>query len=245
MSSVVLAIADLLVEVGRPLLVGVDGPDGAGKSHFARALAHELAGRGRAVQDASVDDFHHPRAHRHALGRTPETVWTRSYDYRAICRELLDPWRRGSGTPYSPTWHDLDSDQPLTAAQTVPERGILVVDGVFLQRPELIDRWDLTVYLDVPPEVTVARMARRDGTPEDPAHPDQRRYLLAQEHYRTTCDPLGAADVVVDNADWQQPAIRPLPHGGAWRRQGDEIVRTVRLPADATDRAAAIDRLVD
>src|SRR3546814_17844780 len=105
---------------------------------------------------------------------------------------------------------------------TVPERGILIVDGVFLQRPELIDRWDLTVYLDAPPEVTVARMATRDGTPEDPEHPDKRRYLLAQERYRPSCDPLGSDSVVVGNADWTRPVIRPVHNGRPGRRQGDE-----------------------
>ena len=44
----------------------------------------------RPVVRASVDGFHHPRAHRHAPGRTGETFWSRSYDYPALRRELLD-----------------------------------------------------------------------------------------------------------------------------------------------------------
>ena len=78
---------------GRPVLVVVDGADGTGKTVFADDLAPLLP---RAVR-ASVDDFHHPRSHRHALGRTGETVWERSFDYVAVRRELLDPWRRGAG----------------------------------------------------------------------------------------------------------------------------------------------------
>lgn len=245
MTALVFAeLADLLSDVRRPVLVAVDGPDGGGKTEFARALVAQLDTRGVPVEHSSVDCFHHPRAHRHALGRTPEAIWTRHFDYRAMRRELLDPWRRGPGAAYTPVWHDVERDEFVEPAEcVVPERGVLVVDGVFLQRPELAALWDLTIYLDVPPEVTVARMARRDGTPDDLGHPDQQRYLRAQERYRATCDPIELADVVVDNSDWTAPVVRaasPVPH---WRREGDEIVREVRLPASAHDRASAIDRL--
>ena len=50
-------------------------------------------------------------------------------------------------------------------------------------------------------------MAARDGVPGDPAHPDQRRYLDAQRIYRAAADPLGSADLVVDNADPARPVI--------------------------------------
>lgn len=246
-AQVIAAIADLVADVRRPTLVAIDGPDGAGKTHFARSLVEELSGRGMVVAHSSVDCFHHPRERRHATGRTPEAVWTRHFDYRAMRRELLDPWRGGPGATYTPVWHDVDRDQYVEPDPcVVPEQGVLVVDGIFLQRPELVDAWDLTVYLDVPPEVTVARMSSRDGTPPEPDHPDQARYLRAQEIYRSTCDPLGLADVVVDNADWREPTLRASDGAGtAWRRDGDQIVREVRLPADATERAAAIDRLAD
>lgn len=252
--EVVAAVADLLAGVCRPVLVGIDGADGAGKTHFATTLVAELARRGTAVEHASVDAFHHPRAHRHATGRTPEAVWSRSFDYRTMRRELLDPWRHGPGATYTPAWHDVDADRYLDPVEgQVPDEGVLVVDGVFLQRDELVDYWDLAVYLDVPPEVTVARMAERDGSVDDVAHPDQQRYLRAQEIYRSTCDPLGRADVVVDNSDWAVPVLRPGAGGPTtsplrsplWRREGDEIVREVRLPAGALDRAAAIDGLTD
>ena len=51
-------------------------------------------------------------------------------------------------------------------------------------------------------------MAARDGVPDDPDHPDQRRYLDAQVIYRETCGPRERADVVVDNSDPARPRIR-------------------------------------
>jgi uridine kinase len=185
----------------------VDGADGAGKTVFADDLAPLVPGAVR----ASLDDFHHPREHRHARGRTGETVWERSFDYAAVRRELLDPWRRGAGATYRLRWHDLATDALVDPAveppARVPEAGVLLVDGVFAQRPELSDAWDLVVRLEVPDEVRVARMARRDGVSPDPDHPDQRRYREAQAIYRARCAPQDTADVVVDNTDVDHPRV--------------------------------------
>jgi uridine kinase len=186
------------------VLVVVDGADGAGKT----VLADELALLVPAAVRASLDDFHHPREHRHALGRTGETVWERGFDYAAVRRELLDPWRRGPGSPYRVRWHDVATDAHVDAGDPppqVPDRGVLVVDGVFAQRPELAGLWDRVVWLEVPDEVRIARMAARDGVSADREHPDQRRYLDAQRIYDAVCTPRASADVVVDNADPHHP----------------------------------------
>lgn len=236
-------IAGLLPPSGRPLLVAIDGADGAGKTTFADRLADAVRGP---VVRASVDDFHFPRVHRHALGRTGETVWSRSYDYRALRRELLDPWLAGPGSSYRCRWHDLTTDayveQPTAV---VPEGGVLVVDGVFAQRPELRDLWDLVAYLDCPHDVRVARMADRDGTPPDPEHPDHRRYYDAQVIYGDLCDPRASADLVVDNTDPDAPFVisaqEPPP---GWQLEDGRLARTISLAVDRADVAHRINQLL-
>ena len=199
MTSALDRVAGRVPSLDRPVLVAIDGADGAGKTTFADALAERLAGDGRAVVRATVDDFHHPRAHRHGLGRTAETVWSRSFDLAALRRELLDPWRRGPGSAYRRRWHDLVTDTYFDERpEPVPDRGLLLVDGVFVQRPELAAVWDLVVWLEVPDQVRIARMAVRDGTVDDVSDPDQQRYLGAQRIYRETCDPARSADLVIE-----------------------------------------------
>jgi uridine kinase len=198
-------LASRVSALDRPAVVAVDGGDGAGKTTLADELAVLVPGAVR----ASIDDFHHPRAHRHALGRTAATVWARTFDLDALRRELLDPWRCGPGTPYRRRRHDLATDAYVDdPPDVVPADGVLVVDGVFAQRPELVDAWDLVVYVHADDAVRVARMAARDGVPDDPDHPDQRRYLDAQRLYQDRCRPSERADVVVDNSDPDVPVIR-------------------------------------
>lgn len=240
-------VADLIPEPSRPLLVAVDGVDGSGKTIFADELGQALLDRGDQVVRAGVDSFHLPRRVRHGGSRSSESVWTRHFDYRAMRRELLDPWLRGCGA-FRRAWHDVASDEYLDAApEPVPERGILLVDGVFTQRPELRDAWDLTIFLDVPFEVSIPRMAERDGSSPDVADPDQQRYIGAQELYFSACEPRKIADVIVDNADWAAPVlVRPAAPGPAvgWRQQGDALVRTVRVRTDRPDLARRL-RLID
>ena len=89
----------------------------------------------------------------------------------------------------------------------MPVEGVLLVDGIFAQRPELADAWDLVVWVHADDDVRVSRMAARDGVPDDPDHPDQRRYLDAQVIYQATCRPREHADVLVDNTDPDEPVI--------------------------------------
>ncbi|MGZ6754483.1 MAG: uridine kinase, partial [Nocardioides sp.] len=58
-----------------------------------------------------------------------------------------------------------------------PASAVVVVDGLFLHRDELVDAWDFSVFLEVPFDETARRMAVRDGSSPDHRHPRLRRYV--------------------------------------------------------------------
>jgi uridine kinase len=182
--------------------VGVDGVDGVGKSTFAAALAARLRARGRPVVHVSADDFHQPRAVRHRRGRdSPEGFWLDSYDYPALTENVLKPFGPRGTRRYRPAIHDLKTDATLDPPwQQAPPDALLIVDGLFLHRDELAGTWDFSVFLTAPFEVTVARMAARDGTHPDPAHPSQTRYVQGQHLYFAACKPWERASLVIDNS---------------------------------------------
>jgi uridine kinase len=121
---------------------------------------------------------------------------------------VLGPLGPGGSRRYRPAAHDLASDQPRNPGEQVaPPGAVLIVDGLFLHRDELAGEWDFSVFLDVPFEVTARRMAGRDGSSPDPAHPSLRRYRQAQRLYAAACAPDRRATVVIDNTMLDVPRL--------------------------------------
>ncbi len=204
--NVLSSVADLLPAQGLAR-VGVDGVDGAGKTTFCDDLAEVLRARGRTVVRASVDDFHHPRATRWQRGPTsPEGFFLDSFDHERFAADLLVPF--AAGRPFRRASHDLATDAYVDApAEVVPPPAILLVDGIFLHRDELVRHWDFSVFLAVDFAVSVARMAVRDGSPSDPDDPRNHRYVGGQRLYFAKCDPAARADLVIDYNDLAEPRM--------------------------------------
>ena len=199
------------------VIVAVDGLDGAGKTVFADGLAEVFAETGDAVFRAGIDGFHRPRIERYARGRrSPEGFYLDSYDYPTFRRVLIDPFRDGAQTAAATGFQlaafDVVRDAPVESQWvTAPLDAVLVVDGIFLNRPPLRDLWDWSIWLDVPFEMAFARMALRDGSDPDPDAPANARYRQGQELYLDEARPREAASVIVDNTDLARPRI--VGHG--------------------------------
>ena len=221
MSIRIRVLTDLLTELravgpGRRALVALDGVDGAGKSTIARELVG-LAQKGsggagtasvRPVAAAGIDGFHHPRAVRCARGKGPETFYRDSYDYSAFVESVVEPFRRGEAIVVA-VW-DVDADRPIEPEPRIlPSDCVLLVEGIFLHRPELRSLWDASVWVDVPCEVSVPRGNERfpgrfDADPEDESN---HRYVGGQRLYFAEATPWEQATWVLDNRDLDRPTL--------------------------------------
>ncbi|MCV0396497.1 MAG: uridine kinase [Rhizobiaceae bacterium] len=197
---------------GRRIIVAIDGVDGSGKTNFADELAPLIRARGRHVVRAGVDGFHHPRRIRYRRGRdSPDGFFRDSYDYDALKRDLLAPFRAGERGVRTVRF-DHRTDRPVPSPPlAVDETSTLILDGIFLHRDELAGWWDMSIYLDVPFSVSYARMAARDGSDPDPGAPSNRRYLEGQRLYLRHCAPLERASLVIDNRLIEAPRVVRAP----------------------------------
>ncbi len=216
-------------EIGAgPALVAIDGASGTGKSTFADELARTLERGGRTVVRAGIDSFHRPRAERYQLGpESAEGYYRDSHDLAGVRRELLDPFAAGAGS-FRRAIFDEPSDQPLTEpAERVPSDGVLVFDGLFLHRPELVDMWTLSIFLvaDARREAAWQEYLNRD-LPTDPgeraaeiarrvARARRPRYVDGQALYERAADPRTRANVVIDNDDLGHPRIVAMRESSA------------------------------
>lgn len=198
--------------VGHPLRVAVDGPPAAGKTMLADELAVVLRARGREVIRAWIESFLLPRAQRYRRGEySAEGCYEDSFDYSALQGVLLEPLGAGGDRRFRDAVYDKGTDsalfKPLTTATA---DAVLLFDGVFLLRPELIERWDLRIFVSASFEQTVDRARIRDlqlyGSTADVERRWRERYIPSQQHYFETVRPTDLADIVVDNDDIQRPA---------------------------------------
>jgi len=191
------------------VLVAIDGPDAAGKTTLADDLVQHLE---VPWLRSSIDGFHQPQAIRAMRGAlSPVGYFHDSFNYDALTAKLLTPFRTGEPRVCTGVF-DWRADTPVEEVFVpVPERAILVFDGVFLLRAELRDLWDLSVYLRVRSSVVLDRALNRDvgvlGSRDEVRGRYEARYVAGQALYQAECEPERHADVLVDNSDFSDPVV--------------------------------------
>lgn len=171
----------------RPVRVAIDGADASGKTTLAVELEPLLEERGRPVLRVSIDDFLHPREVRYRRGsESPEGYYLDSFDHEALRVRVLE--------------------------QHEPRDAVVLVDGVFLLRPELDGLWDFSVFVDADFDELLRRGVERDGarfgSPDEARRRYLTRYLPAQARYIAEVEPARRADVVLENTDPRAPVLR-------------------------------------
>lgn len=212
------AIAEFIAAVDRPhpVRVAIDGRTASGKTTVADELANELGRIGRATIRTSIDGFHRPKRDRYARGRhSPEGYYFDARDLDAIRRLLLDPLDTGGTLTYRTASFDLETDLPIIApVHQAGQKDILIVDGTFLQRPELRDAWEVVVFVDVDAATAAERGAARDakqlGGRETAEVLYRDRYAPAFAIYEKLSQPLQKAHIVLDNRDFETATARIL-----------------------------------
>ncbi len=210
-SSLLQELADIISskQAKHPIRVGVDGVDAAGKTYLADELAQHIQGRN--VIRASIDGFHNPREYRYRKGRlSPEGYYYDSFNTQKMIDILLEPLGPSGSLEYKTAYFDYRTNSPIdVSAQNAATDDILIVDGIFLFRPELLNFWDMKIFVDVPFSITVPRAVIRDGEGDESETREQyeKRYVPGQVLYFDDANPKEQADIVIDNSDFENPSI--------------------------------------
>lgn len=203
------------INAGGRGLIAIDGLDGAGKTVLAEELVQLAAQDGlRPIAALSIDGFHHPRSVRYAKGRGPESFYRDSYDYTAFKQSVVTAFKQGLSVAAA-VW-DVASDVSVEGTHAeleLPQDCVLLVDGIFLHRPELRELWDVSIWVQVPFAVSVPRGNERflGQYDPDPEAESNHRYIGGQRLYFAQCSPWEMATWIFDNEDLAHPTLRPPP----------------------------------
>ena len=218
--QVVVAVAELIATMpqDRPVRVAIDGPDAAGKTTLADELRRPIEAAGRPVVRVSIDGFLRPRRERsEGDAQSADGYYREAFAAEEFVRLVLAPLRVGGDRTIRQAAYDYRTDTRTIGEPLVVEvDAVVLVDGVFLQRPAFRGEWDVVVYVHVSGEATLDRARMRDaelfGSVEETERRYRDRYLPAQKLYRDEADPIAHAHVLIDNEDPTQPVLLRCGH---------------------------------
>ena len=178
-----------------PLCVGIDGIDAAGKTSLANELAEEITKLGHPILRASIDSFHNPKHIRHQRGSlSPEGYYYDSFNYALLTTHLLQPLEPQGNRRIRLSAFDIKTEQATSADELIAANDhILIFEGVFLFRPELINYWDVKIFVDIDFQTSLDRALERDlylfGSKEEIEKRYNERYIPGQKIYLETENP--------------------------------------------------------
>ena len=196
------------------VLVVIDGYTASGKTSFGHELAAAIRDLGRPTLRASFDDFKKPWSDAREKGYdrlSGEGYYRNAPDFESARTLLLEPARpEGSGLVALCAHDPLTGEDRRGVTVNAPADAVLIVDSVFGMRAEYDDLWDYRIWIDVPPELALARGIARDAElegREDAERVHRDRYHVAEEIYIAEVDPRSRADAVIDNTDFTNPVV--------------------------------------
>ena len=208
-------LAEIILNTKRhhPIRVGIDGVDASGKTTLANLLADYLKSQNVDIIRASIDGFHNPKSIRYKKGRnSPEGYYKDSFNNQAIIDNLLAPLGENENLQYKKAIFDFKTDSEVVLpVETANKDSILIMDGVFLFRPELVNYWDLKIFIEADFKITVSRATKRDGyylgSEQEILDKYNQRYVPGQQLYFHEAHPQETADIIIENSDFENPVI--------------------------------------
>lgn len=180
-------------ETGR-LLLGVDGLSRSGKTTLVNELSSLLSSEGKRVVTIHLDDYITARDARYHTN-LPEWVeyYRLQWDVAELKEKLFMPLREA--TRIELPRYDEAKKEYVSHEIDLETADVVIVEGVFLQRPEWKGFFDQVLYLDVSRK---QRFLREQEQTKQNVDKFKRRYWKAEEFYLETCHPRREADFVFD-----------------------------------------------
>jgi len=194
----------------KPLIIGIAGGTGSGKSTVAHRVAESLAG----TQAAFIDMDAYYRDHRHlSMEERRRVNWDHpdAFD-TALLAEHLEALGRGEAID-KPVY---DFTQHARAPQTVriEPADVIVIDGILLLVDERVRRvCDIKVFVDTDADIRLVRRIRRDmavrGRPLEEIL-DQYQHTVQPMHLQFVEPSKRYADLIIPRGGENTVAIELL-----------------------------------
>lgn len=186
----------------RARLVALSGIDGSGKSHLAAELGTRLERCGIRTAVIGVDPWQSAKSHRIQPRDPGRAFYERAIRFEALFETLVDPLVRTRGIDRVFEARRNDNDLVYPKHYRFEDIELVILEGIFLLRADLVPRYDLSVWVDCSFETALARAHARNQ--EGLSAGDIEReygeiYFPAQRLHFALDSPRDTADLVLPN----------------------------------------------
>lgn len=174
-------------------IIGIDGLSRSGKTTIVEKVRHYLEEIGRPFYIFHIDDHIVSRKERY---NTEYEQWYEYYQLQWDTKWLADNFfseLSESKEIVLPYYQD-EFDTHIETKVVLTENGIILIEGVFLQREEWKRFFDFMMYLDCPREV---RFKRESIETQKNVIKFQERYWKAEDYYLRKVQPKEHADFLI------------------------------------------------
>ncbi|MCC5970764.1 MAG: hypothetical protein JJU15_12520 [Pararhodobacter sp.] len=186
------------------LIVGISGIDGSGKSTLANLIESAFVHCGIQTAQVNLDDLLHPKSIRHKNSDQVQGYFEDNFDYTSLVDHILDPARKTAEFKAEYPVLDLETDQVSKCCIELSGPGILIVEGVFLFRKELREKFHFKIWIEISFEVAMSRILERSrdqryGDVESIRARYEERFFPTQRFHLDRDRPASAADYIYFN----------------------------------------------
>lgn len=175
------------------ILIGIDGLSRSGKTTFSKRLLQTLSDQQVMGVIFHLDDYIVERSRRYGTELQQwEEYYHLQWDVEQVTTDLFERVLNSDSVTL-PLYHS-KKDQCGNVTVKLPDKGVIIVEGVFLQREEWRSYLDYCFFLECPRE---QRFKREDPLTQRDLNKFKQRYWKAEEYYETTVNPAFLADRVL------------------------------------------------
>ncbi|WP_347321225.1 kinase [Rossellomorea sp. RS05] len=175
-------------------VLGIDGLSRSGKSTIVSEIEEWLKGKGVTHQIFHIDDHIVERKARYDTGHEEWfEYYSLQWDRKRLREEFFMKLKEGCVDVRLP-FYDGELDTVTERQVRLPDKGLIIVEGVFLQREEWREAFDGILFLDCPRE---RRLLRESEETQLKLEKFRNRYWKAEEYYLDTVRPMKRADWVI------------------------------------------------
>jgi uridine kinase len=171
--------------IKRSFVVGINGIDCSGKTTFAKSVSKYFTHHKIENDHLDIDNFNNSAIE--------------SETYKAF---VSDSWDEENLNKYYELIINY-SDAIRAVSESKKKYSLVILEGIFIYKPQLVDLFDLKIYLDIDISLGRKRFAERRSLKQDkrPFEIYDEIWMLSHIRYESEVHPKRISDLVIDYND--------------------------------------------